>query len=156
MLLRVHLNLHRLPPPRPHSPPALQVLAENRVIKSAGEVEVMRYAAQAAARAHVAVMQVGGGLPGWALPGWLGACRGTACLRATACRAPTAAPGFHAARRSFRCRCVAHPPPQAVKPGQYEFQAESLYLHTIYAGAGCRTPHYTPILASGPNAGAAA
>ena len=43
---------------------------------------------------------------------------------------------------------------QAVKPGMFEYQAESLYLHTIYGGGSCRGPHYTPILASGPNAGA--
>lgn len=43
--------------------------------------------------------------------------------------------------------------PQAVKPGMWEFQAESLYLHSLYAGGGCRLPHYTPIFASGPNAG---
>lgn len=41
---------------------------------------------------------------------------------------------------------------QAVKPGMWEFQAESLYLHSLYAGGGCRLPHYTPIFASGPNA----
>jgi hypothetical protein len=42
---------------------------------------------------------------------------------------------------------------QAVKPGMWEYQAESLYLHTIYSQGGCRGPHYTPIFASGPNAG---
>lgn len=35
----------------------------------------------------------------------------------------------------------------------WEYQAESLYLHTIYSEGGCRGPHYTPIFASGPNAG---
>ena len=33
-----------------------------------------------------------------------------------------------------------------------EYQMEALYLRTIYADWGCRTGHYTPIFASGPNA----
>lgn len=41
---------------------------------------------------------------------------------------------------------------QALKPGMWEFQAESLYLHHIYSLGGCRGSHYTSILASGPNA----
>ena len=44
---------------------------------------------------------------------------------------------------------------QAVRPGMYEYEAESLYLHRIYGGGSCRGPHYTPIFASGPNAGGA-
>lgn len=35
----------------------------------------------------------------------------------------------------------------------FEFQAESLYLHKMYS-QGCRGSHYTPIFASGSNAGA--
>ncbi len=38
------------------------------------------------------------------------------------------------------------------RPGMWEFQLESAYLHSIYGGGGCRTAHYTPIFASGPNA----
>jgi Xaa-Pro dipeptidase len=33
-----------------------------------------------------------------------------------------------------------------------EYQLESLYLHSIYSQGGCRSPHYTPIFASGPRA----
>ncbi|KAI3437610.1 hypothetical protein D9Q98_000062 [Chlorella vulgaris] len=40
---------------------------------------------------------------------------------------------------------------QGVKPGMFEFQAESLYLHKMYS-QGCRGSHYTPIFASGSNA----
>lgn len=36
----------------------------------------------------------------------------------------------------------------------WEFQAESVYLASIYGKGGCRGPHYMPIFASGPNAGA--
>ncbi|EFN56075.1 hypothetical protein CHLNCDRAFT_31053 [Chlorella variabilis] len=41
---------------------------------------------------------------------------------------------------------------RAVQPGVWEFQGESLYLHTLYSRGGCRGAHYTPIFASGPNA----
>ena len=34
----------------------------------------------------------------------------------------------------------------------WEFELESTYLDHIYRGGGCRTPGYTPIFASGPNA----
>lgn len=40
---------------------------------------------------------------------------------------------------------------RAAKAGLMEYQLESKYLDCIYAGAGCRTGHYTPIFASGPN-----
>lgn len=43
-------------------------------------------------------------------------------------------------------------PALSCRPGLWEFQLESAYLHRIYAGGGCRTAHYTPIFASGPNA----
>ena len=40
---------------------------------------------------------------------------------------------------------------RAAGAGLMEYQLESKYLDCIYAGAGCRTGHYTPIFASGPN-----
>ncbi|PSC76780.1 xaa-Pro dipeptidase isoform X1 [Micractinium conductrix] len=73
------------------------VLSGCRAIKTAMELEIMRYACKVASAAHVAVMQ-------------------------------------------------------AAKPGMWEFELESLYLHHLYSGGGCRSPHYTPIFASGPNA----
>ena len=36
--------------------------------------------------------------------------------------------------------------------GMWEFQLEAAYLQSIYSRGGCRTAHYTPIFASGPNA----
>ncbi|GAB4819295.1 hypothetical protein N2152v2_006341 [Parachlorella kessleri] len=38
------------------------------------------------------------------------------------------------------------------KGGNWEFQLEAAYLQSIYSRGGCRTAHYTPIFASGPNA----
>lgn len=73
------------------------VLCECRARKSQAELRILRYACQAASRAHVAVMR-------------------------------------------------------AAKPGMWEFQAEAIYLQSIYGSGGCRLPHYTPIFASGPNA----
>lgn len=40
---------------------------------------------------------------------------------------------------------------KAVRPGWFEFQAESLFKHVGYSSWGCRHTAYTSICASGPN-----
>lgn len=65
-------------------------------------------------------------------------------------------PATHPRPEVLRIFCPKQSPPSLLptnprRPGAYEFTLESHYLHSIYAGGGCRTAHYTPIFASGPN-----